>query len=310
MHVQILMATRNGAAFLEQQLQSIAAQDHENWSLWVSDDHSTDGTRDILNRFSRHVAQPVHIATGPGKGAAANFLSLLTNTALSETDPVALSDQDDVWLPDKLTRSLAQMHNNGHETTPVLFCGATRIVDETLNPRCLSASRPKIPSFNNALVENIAGGNTMVLNAAALQCVRRVGADIDVPFHDWWLYLLVTAVGGEVIYDVDPLLLYRQHPANTQGDRHGWNARLRRFKDLFNGTFRTWGARNMAALAEIEREVTADVRKTVSFDHKDKDGNLPLSSALKTAGGIRGKIRRQSRAETVLISALLHLRVL
>ena len=101
------MATMNGAQYLEEQLASIRAQSYVNWSLWVSDDGSTDETVEIINRFKATLSdQSITILNGPRKGGAQNFLSLLANPVI-KADFYAFCDQDDVWFPSKLKRALA-----------------------------------------------------------------------------------------------------------------------------------------------------------------------------------------------------------
>ena len=94
--IAILMCTKNGAAFLAEQLKSIADQTHANWILFVSDDGSTDETRNILRRFADSHEQTTVVRNGPGKGVCANFLSLATDSTI-DADYFAFSDQDDVW---------------------------------------------------------------------------------------------------------------------------------------------------------------------------------------------------------------------
>ena len=128
--VRILLATWNGAAHLSEQLDSYLAQDHGNWALWVSDDGSDDGTWEILEDFrAAHPDREIRLLRGPGQGAAANFLSLLTHPELPP-GPVALSDQDDVWKPCRLSRGLAAVHVDAGpalygaittETTPAII---------------------------------------------------------------------------------------------------------------------------------------------------------------------------------------------
>ena len=104
-HVHVLMATWNGAAHLEEQLRSFEAQTHRDWSLWVSDDGSTDATGRILADHAAAHPGRVHLFEGPRRGSAANFLSLLAQPDLPP-GVVALADQDDVWLPHRLERGL------------------------------------------------------------------------------------------------------------------------------------------------------------------------------------------------------------
>lgn len=104
--VVILLATYQGERFLATQLDSILAQSCRDWRLVVSDDGSTDATREILRRFAAaHPDRDIELRDGPRQGATRNFLSLLDAVAPGEA--VAWCDQDDLWLPDRLARGLA-----------------------------------------------------------------------------------------------------------------------------------------------------------------------------------------------------------
>lgn len=296
MHVQIVMATCNGARFLPEQLESFAQQDHEDWSLWVSDDHSSDATREIVEQFASRVPQDVHLVEGPGKGPAANFLFLLNHPTLG-CYPTALSDQDDLWLPDKLSRFVAVLEREEEREMPLLFCGATQIIDEAARPLGLSPARPRPPSFYNALVECIAGGNTMGLNREALRLIWRISPKVDVPFHDWWLYLLITGVGGRVVYDPVPLLLYRKHDNNHRGARLGWKPRIKRLQELIHGDYGQWVQRNLASLKRIESELEPEARDYISvLQLKGPSGWLRKNTYLV-------RCYRQNPLETLVIIA-------
>ena len=106
--VLILLASFNGGKFLEQQLDSFSAQTHEHWNLLVSDDGSSDNTLDILARFQAKLEgrHNVSVVDGPRSGCANNFLSLLKRIP-NDSSLVAMSDQDDVWLPEKLGKRCA-----------------------------------------------------------------------------------------------------------------------------------------------------------------------------------------------------------
>lgn len=233
-HVSILMATRNGATYLSDQLASIAAQSHRNWTLWVSDDGSTDTTRDLVQDFAR--LHPVRLVSGPSRGAAANFLTLLMHPDLPP-GPVAFADQDDVWLPEKLDMAVARLAQTD-PGTPGLYGADSMAVDTALRP--LGRHRPhrRAPEFANALVQNQFSGHTMVLNAAAVTLARAAGLPHGVRFHDWWLYQLVAGAGGDLCRDHHIAALYRQHRANAQGAPFGPRAGLGRLAGLFGGG---WG---------------------------------------------------------------------
>src|SRR5690349_17404549 len=104
--VAILMGTKNGAPFIDDQLKSIADQTHENWILIVSDDGSSDDTVAKVRRFAETYPQKVAIRKGRGKGVCANFLSLANDPAI-DAGYFAFSDQDDIWHEDKLRRALS-----------------------------------------------------------------------------------------------------------------------------------------------------------------------------------------------------------
>lgn len=242
--LRILLATYNGAPHLEEQLQSYLAQDHTNWALWVSDDGSTDGTWEILRAFqAAHPDREIRLIRGPGRGAAANFLSLITHPDLPP-GPVALSDQDDVWMPHRLSRALDML---GRAQGPMLYGSTTIETDPDLNPLPRQKTTLPPPSFANAMVQNIVAGNTTTLNAPALAALRAGGAP-DVPYHDWWIYLRLAGVGAQILLDDTPLLFYRQHAGNVIGAHSGMHARLQRATALLGGTYRGWVHTNLTAL--------------------------------------------------------------
>lgn len=242
--VRILLATRNGAAHLQPQLQSYLDQDHADWALWVSDDGSEDGTRAILERFAAaHPEREIRLLQGPGRGAAANFLSLITHPDLPP-GPVALSDQDDVWMPDRLSRGLAAVTG---PAGPALYGARTIETGPDLRPLPRQKGPLPPPSFANALVQNIVAGNTITMNGAALAALRAAGAP-DVPYHDWWIYLRLSAIGAQITLDQRPVLYYRQHAGNVIGAHSGTRARLARIGALLGGAYRDWLRRNLDAL--------------------------------------------------------------
>src|SRR5438309_1268928 len=103
--VIILMATHNGSKHIQEQLDSFVSQTHSNWELIVSDDGSTDETRAIVDEFAQTISQKVLTVEGPRQGFWKNFLSLVDRTEEAHGDFFAYSDQDDIWLPDKLERA-------------------------------------------------------------------------------------------------------------------------------------------------------------------------------------------------------------
>jgi len=259
-HVAILMCTKDGAAFLAEQLHSIAEQTHTNWSLIVSDDGSTDATLSIIARFAEGSKQNTAIRSGPRQGVCANFLSLATDPGI-KADYFAFSDQDDIWYKNKLQRALAWLVTVPSDV-PAVYCGRTELVSNDGRSYGLSPLFTRSIAFRNAIVQSLGGGNTMVFNAAAKRLLEATGR-LDVVLHDWWMYQLVSAVGGAVHYDPQPMLKYRQHPDNLIGSNRGGAARVVRLRMMLRGRFRDWNAKNVAALERIPVRLIAPQNRTV-----------------------------------------------
>ena len=296
-HVAVLMGLFNGAANLQDQLISIARQTHGNWSLIVSDDGSTDCGPQLVRTFAEQTAQRVTPIDGPRRGFAQNFLHLLT--AAGPVVPyAALSDQDDVWLPDKLDRALAmlRMVPSGR---PALYAGRTVICDAKLRPLRLSPLFELPPGFLNALVQCIGGGNTMVLNRAALDLVQQTARHaVGIVSHDWWIYQIVSGSGGHVIYDAKPMVLYRQHGSNIIGANDSPLAGAKRVALVFSGRFRGWNTANIAALDASSHWLTPESRQILAKFRETRRGT-PFSrlQALQRSG-----VYRQSKRGNLALS--------
>jgi glycosyltransferase involved in cell wall biosynthesis len=282
--VAILLGTKDGAAFLGDQLRSFADQSHANWVLVVSDDGSRDTTREMIARFAAEQPQRVTVREGPRRGVAANFLSLATDPTIT-ADFFAFSDQDDIWHADKLARALAGLAT-APEGVPALYCGRTELMTEDGRRFGRSPRFRRPPSFRNALVQNLGGGNTMVFNRAAKTLIAAAGAQ-EVVLHDWWLYQLVAAAGGTVLYDPQPMLDYRQHPTNLIGSNRGRQARLLRIRLMLGGRFRDWNETNIAALRRLpEHLITPDNRRALDLFAAARSAALPKRLACLWQSGV------------------------
>ena len=299
--VAILLCTYQGQHYLEEQLMSFQAQKHANWVLHVSDDGSSDDTRHILRRYQALLsAEKMSVKEGPLQGFAFNFLSL-TADSRAQADYYAYSDQDDVWEADKLERAVAWLQTVS-PSVPALYCSRTRIVDAQDVSIGLSPLFEKPPSFANAIVQNIGGGNTMVFNEAARQLIAQTTAANQVVSHDWWAYMLVSACGGAVRYDPYPGVRYRQHANNLVGANNSWRARLFRIRMLAQGRFKRWNDQNVAALQSLEHLMTPENQQTLRlFAQARQDTVVRRLFALWRSG-----VRRQTWAShaSLFVAAL------
>ena len=295
--VAVLMAVYQGGTHLEAQLDSLAAQEHPQWHLIASDDGSSDGTAQKLAAFANAFPRTV-LRQGPGQGGTANFMSLITGLGDEVTRGtwIAFSDQDDVWFPDRLSRGIAAL---GAHTGPALYCSRTWITDEALETRRLSAARPRALGFRNALVQNVASGNTILLNAAAADLVRDAASEsTQMPVvHDWWVYQLIAGAGGALVHDDTPTLLYRQHAVNEIGANDTARARLKRIGMLLAGEMGAWNDVNIAVLRKSAARLTPDNRALLEKFAAARAMPLPVRLRQMRKLGLY----RQTRISTVAL---------
>jgi hypothetical protein len=281
---------------LPELLASLSAQTHLNWRLWISDDGSDDETVAILTRFQRQNARrEVRLSSGPGQGCAANFLSLLCHPDLP-SGPVALCDQDDVWLKGKLARALRRIAASD-TTGPVIYAAESFLTTDRLVPYARSSALGSVAGFGNALVQNLCSGHTTVLNAAAVNLVRRAGPLPGIRFHDWWLYQLVTGAGGTCLLDPTPVALYRQHDCNAVGASSGVLPRLRRARAILSGDYAGWLAAQHAALLHAGHLLAPEARALLGCLARD----TPHSGMARATGLRRLGIRRAALGGTLAL---------
>lgn len=248
--VAILLATYQGERYLAEQLDSFARQTYTNWRVWASDDGSSDGTLPLLHRYQAQWGPDrLTLLEGPAQGASRNFLSLTYNQDI-QADYYAYSDQDDIWEDDKLKRALAWLKTQNN-STPALYCTRTRLVDAQNRETGLSPNFRRRPSFANALMQNITGGNTMVFNNTTRRLLCQAGPETEVVIHDWWAYLVTTACGGAVQFDTEPSLRYRQHGGNLIGMSAAGPSLSSRAAKLLGPTLRHNNDINLQALQPL-----------------------------------------------------------
>ena len=293
--ISVLMATHDGAGTLRAQIDSILGQTvRPRWFL-ASDDGSTDGTCEILQEYADN--QELTEFEGPCKGATENFLTLLAALP-QDAEYAALSDQDDVWLPQKLERAargLASLPDG----QPALFCARALICNDDLSS-CHAAPMPdRAPGFRHALVQNVAGGNCMVLNRAAIELVQSARSEAgEPPYHDWWIYQLISGAGGAILLDDVPTVKYRQHARNAVGSgHHGLGALLRRPFRVLSGSYGRTTQRHADALQRSAHRLTPENRALLAdFIAARRAAPLDRLRRLRQLG-----VYRQGRAGTFML---------
>ncbi len=368
-HVEVMLSTWNGSAWLQPQLDSLAAQTGvSRVTLSVRDDGSTDETWSILERFAKRVrtaspsaapddcaASPaasqggtshsgpacpdvgVRLDRGVNLGFIASFFTLLLR-ADPHADWYAFSDQDDVWQPDKLARAVGMLRQEAARRPrqvgtnpqcpaacvfpdgppPLLYASRLTLVDEALRPIGQSSVPGRGPAFENAVVENIVTGATLVMNRAARKLLGEglarmtgiaPGPEAEVPraavegvrLHDWWCYLVVSAF-GRVVFDNESHVLYRQHGGNQVGWRPSFLARqMQRFTRLRRqGDVRAI-TRQAALFALVYGTALDPGKRLVLRRFLAKDERL----SARIACAVHPGVWRQGRADGLLLRVLI-----
>ena len=231
--VQVLLATRNGASFIEAQLASVMAQRDIEVSLLVADDASTDGTVELIRAGVDPARLELVVREHP-LGLPDTFLDLLARVS-ADHDYFAFCDQDDVWDADKLATAVTALRRIGDEQ-PALWTCRYRLIDSAGDVVSADAV-PRYhyrPGLGNALVENLGPGCCMVWNRA-LQTRLAIAEPDETVMHDVWLYLSATAL-GVAICDSAPLVGYRQHGQNAIGHGQTFRQRLGQVRDVRHGS--------------------------------------------------------------------------
>jgi glycosyltransferase involved in cell wall biosynthesis len=214
--VLVLMSAYNGARYIEEQINSILHQVGVRTRLYIRDDGSRDDTISVLKRYSEDYPDRVSYITGENVGYGQSFLYLLKTADLSSVDYVALSDQDDVWLAEKLAKAIEKMSVSSAD----IYGSSLTIVNTNLET---IGFYPKTElSVPRSIFENATSGNTMVLSTQAVTDMRRymeLGGYSFVTIHDWYIYALLIATGHTQYIDADSYILYRQHGGNSLGHR-------------------------------------------------------------------------------------------
>ena len=214
--VQVLLSSYNGVDYISEQIESILCQCGVQVELFIRDDGSCDQTMDLIQEYAKKYPN-VHFYQGAHIGVSKSFFDLMAHAEQS-ADYYAFADQDDVWLPCKLLRAvtLLEQLTDTQKKAPVLYASGLIYADEALQQlKTARWKQKKMPSFGNALTENICTGCTQVFNQELLTLVKKHKPKCGI-LHDWWMYLSA-ACFGTVVYDDAAFLYYRQHSANVVG---------------------------------------------------------------------------------------------
>ena len=209
--ISVCMATYNGEKYLKEQLDSILKQIKSSDELIISDDGSTDSTRIIIKEYQQEYKN-IYLINGPKMGVQKNFENALKK---SKGDIIFLSDQDDVWMDDKVNEVLEAFQN----PNVVLILHDAQIVDQ--NGQVIENSFFEHRGSKSGLCKNLWKnsylGCCMALRRSVLECSLPFPPKIEM--HDWWIGLIGEMMGEVRLID-KPLLKYRRHGENVSSFQH------------------------------------------------------------------------------------------
>ena len=212
--VDIVLATYNGESYIAEQLDSIIQQTHANWKLIIRDDGSKDRTKEILKKYSLKDERIFIIEDNNGNlGFNKNFLTLISKTSANY---ISICDQDDVWLPEKVSLSLEkikEIENLG--ITPALVHCDAMIVDQNLNviANRWIGNRGNVLGVNGLVFANSVQGAATLMNDSLKKIALSISPELPYDYH----LALLALFRGRRGYIDQPLLKYRQHGSNVIG---------------------------------------------------------------------------------------------
>lgn len=215
--VKVLMSAYNGEKYIVQQIDSILNQKDVEISLIIRDDSSTDNTLEVLSNYES--SPYIEIIKGKNIGCGNSFMEMLYNCG--DADYFALADQDDLWFPEKLIMAIKKIEN--YSDKPVLYTSNQTITDEFLQIKGLRYQDSPKFELDDIIMGNNLAGCTFVINRKLKELLtsyeRRPSPDfLRIRIHDAWICAFSKCV-GEVVYDCNSYMLYRQHSNNVVGVR-------------------------------------------------------------------------------------------
>lgn len=218
--VLVMLSAYNGERYLIEQIESILGQTDVEVTLVIRDDVSNDGTRKILSEYENKKNIEVWYGTenlGPGESFMSMFYGCFEK--YGNYDYYAFSDQDDVWISDKLSRAVEMIQSEADEYKSALYCSNQMLYESGNQVGYRFKTLPDLTLVGH-MNRNLLSGCTFVMNRKLVKIIcnsEHAGEDIIARrMHDAWI-MLCTIVCGSVVYDQESRILYRIHENNVVG---------------------------------------------------------------------------------------------
>lgn len=263
-NVCVMLSTYNGLEYVDAQIESILKQDHSEFTLLIRDDGSTDSTSNCIKGYCKD--SKINFIQGYNIGWRRSFLELIYNSP--DADYYAFCDQDDIWLPRKLRVAIEKL-NTMSIGLPNLYCSNLRYYKDGQDLGLVKHKEPKL-TLQLSLMRSLAAGCTMVFNKELRDLIKNHPPE-RVTAHDFWTYQVATLLGN-VYYDMNSYILYRQHSNNQIGASMSkvdiWKKRFDSAKKNFFNNDRQYAAKELLRLygSMISLEKKQTVEKVAYYD--------------------------------------------
>lgn len=298
MKIAVLMSTYNGEKYIIEQIESILAQKCEmDFDLWVRDDGSTDSTVDILNKYQAEGKLKWY--SGENLKPAKSFMDLIMKCR--GYDFYAFADQDDYWYSNKLQRGINAIKEMRSEA---LYFSNARLVDDKLSYLGRFVYRHKIHcDFYSLVISGGVLGCTVMFNRNIADRMYEAGVPDKITMHDCYAALVCSIFDGEIIYDNEPTLDYRQHSNNVVGSQSGKVGALKdRIRKIFKPAYVSIAEQASSVLKIFENELSDEKKQWLM---KVSEYRNSFANALKLAFSRKPKYNSKNMAVTLRFSILM-----
>jgi len=247
--VSIAMATYNGEKFLKDQLDSIINQTYKNMEIIICDDCSTDNTINIIKNFQSQDKRIRLYQNNSQLGVLKNFEKAIS---LCRGEYIAISDQDDIWLPNKMAIMLSKIEENVliyHDD--ILIDKAGRVIHNSFfesNEIVIN----KEHDTKALILDNWISGHACMFSSQLKKDILPIGHQME--HYDMWIAIVASKV-GKIKYLNKQLVLWRQHGTNTSGSKITTRGLLQKiFKPIDNSILIQWNKNRIERLRFLKKQ--------------------------------------------------------
>ena len=260
--VLVVMSTFNGEKYLSEQIDSILSQIGVDITLVIRDDGSKDRTTEIIKKYASKNNRIVPIY-GRNIGFRKSFFNTLREYYSEDFDYYSFSDQDDVWMPEKLIKAIEALKKITDLNKGKLYASSLNVVDQSLKPMYINSFTNLRVSYGSALSRQRLAGCTMVFDSKiAKLCIK---FDMDrypekLISHDGAVYYICLACGGNVYYDENSFIKFRRHTGTVTEHGRGVIKRVESITNIFKEYRNTRYEQNKALYETYHNEMTNEVK--------------------------------------------------